>query len=510
MCEHCSGISRRVFLGASAALSTGLLFGEQAVSDTATPVASNDWCPQPPVKVYVVYLGKTVHGWPGHAYDTDAAVETVFAPYLEKLRQKLGNVEFVGGDHVAHRTDATKDLLPKIEEAGAEAILAIHLSMGGWGYPFLALASTGLPVAIYAQPYSGHEWIYIANMQHDGEKIIMGASRDINEIERLVRILRVPAMMKKSKLIMVGRPGCAAGTAAARDYAQVKEKFGTEVIHITPDEFVAIHQTIPEAEAIAEAENYWIKPAKEIHEPSREEIIKSCKTYFALKKLMKEHGAIALAMKCLGGIPIDVLGYPCLGFSRLLDDGAIGACEADMDSTLSMMMFLFATGKPGFITDPVIDTATNSVIHAHCVSATKMDGPQSERLPFIIRSHLEDNKGASLKVIVDRDINREVTWVKLAHNDMILAASGILREDFDSGIQGCRTKMVAEVTSSTARELLHKWGANVLVENAGKAPRDPMVLLHRVLFYGNHLDDFQDMAQLMGLKFMIEGKEWVS
>ena len=504
MCELYNRLSRRAFLGTSAALSAGLLLGETASSETAPPVATvNEWDQQPPVKVFVVYLGQTAHGWPGHEYHTETAVEKVFTPYLETLRRKLGNVEFIGGDHIAHNLEATNDLLTKMTDAGAEAVLAIHLSMGGWGPPFLALASTGLPVAIYAQPYSGHEWIYMANMQHDGAKIIMGASRDIHEIERLVRLLRVPARMKKSKLILVSRPGYAAGTAAARDFAQIKEKFGTEVVHVTPDEFVEIHKTIPEAEAVAEAETYWIKAAKEIREPSHEEIIKSCKTYFALKKLMKEHGAIALTMQCLGGVPIDVLGYPCLGFSRLLDDGAIGACEADMDSTLAMMMFLFAMERPGFITDPVIDMATNSVIHAHCVSATKMDGPKSERLPFIIRSHLEDQKGASLKVIVDRDINREVTWIKLAHNDTILATTGVLRKDYDSGIQGCRTKMVAEVTSSTARELLGNWGANIL----GK---DAMTLLHRVLFYGNHLDDFRDIAQLMGLKFMLEGKEWVA
>ena len=35
-----------------------------------------------------------------------------------------------------------------------------------------------------------------------------------------------------------------------------------------------------------------------------------------------------------------------------------------------------------------------------------------------------------------------------------------------------------------------------------------MTLLHRVLFYGNHLDNFRDIAHLMGLKFMIEGKDW--
>ncbi|MCL2744996.1 MAG: hypothetical protein FWE67_14225 [Planctomycetaceae bacterium] len=499
MCELCSGISRRVFLGTTAALSTGLILADEPSPNTSAPAAAKEWDLQPPVKVYVVYLGHGA-GWPGLKYNTKEAVEQVFRPYVSELQKKFSDVELIGGDHIPNNVDAVKNILEKIAEVGAEAILLVHLSMGS-AASFSIFAASGLPVALYAQPYSGHEWIYLPYIQQAGEKIIIGASRDINEIERLVCLLRVPAKMKKAKMIMVGRPGCASGTPEACDYAKVKAKFGTEVVHITPAEFVEIHNTIPEAEAIAEAESYWLKPAKEIIEPTRDEIIKSCKTYFALKKLMKEHGAVALAMKCLGGIPIDVLGYPCLGFSRLLDDGAIGACEADMDSTLSMMMFLFARNKPGFITDPVIDTATNSVIHAHCVSATKMAGPESERLPFIIRSHLEDEKGASLKVIVDRDLGKEVTWVKLAHNDTLLAATGILREDFDSGIQGCRTKMVAEVTSSTAREILSKWGGNVV----GK---DMMTLLHRVLFYGNHLDDFRDIAQLMGLKFMVEGKDW--
>jgi hypothetical protein len=485
-------------------LSAGLMLSEQAVAGQAAASATvHEWDQQPPTKVYVVYLGLTGHGWPGHAYDTVSEIEKVFSPYMETLQQKLGNVEFVGGDHIAHTVGAVKNLLPKIADSEAEAVLAVHLTMmGAWDAGFQVLATSGLPVAIYAQPYSGHEWIYVANMQHAGEKVIMGASRDLNEIERLVRLLRVPARMKKSKLILVSQPGYAAGTAKARNFVDVKNTFGTEVIHVTPQQFVEIHKTIPLEEAVAEAENYWLKPAKEIREPSREEIIKSCQTYFALKKLMKEHGAIALTMQCLGGVPIDVLGYPCLGFSRLLDEGAIGACEADMDSTLLMMMFLYAMNRPGFITDPVIDLSTNTVLHAHCVSATKMDGPQAQRLPFIIRSHLEDNKGASLKVIVDRDLGRDVTWVKLAHNDTLLVTSGILREDYDSGIQGCRTKMVAEATSCSARELLGNWGANIL----GK---DPMTLLHRVLFYGKHLDDFRDMAQLMGMKFMLEGKDWV-
>ena len=501
MCELCNGISRRAFLGTSGAISTSLLFSKAASSEGAVPTFAGGWERQPPVRIFVVYLGLEGPGWPKPDFDSPQEIQQVFSPYLSTLEQKLGDVEFIGGTLVRDTMSAEESnkLLPKILEEKADAILIVHLTTGT-AAPFAAFASTGLPVAIYSQLFSGHQWIYVPEIQRNGAKVIMGASGDINDVERLVALLRVPTKMRNAKIIMIGNPGCAAGTAAARDYAKVKEAFGTEVIQVTPAEFVEVHKTIPDADAVAEAEDYWISKALEIREPSREEIIKSCKTYFAMKKLMHEHGARAVAMKCLGGVPIDVLGYPCLGFCRILDDGGIGACEADMDSTLTMMLFLYAFGRPGFISDPVMDFQNNAVIHAHCVSSTKMAGPQSERLPFIIRKHLEDYKGASVKVFMDRDINHEVTCCKLANNDTILASTGVIRgvPDFDD--RGCRTQVITEVTSSTALELFDKWGGNVL-------GNDMMTLLHRVMFYGNHLEDFRDIARLMGLRFMVEGKD---
>jgi len=499
MCNHlCNGISRRAFLGTSAALSAGLVFSKLSAPAAASPFMTSDWDQQPPVKIFVVYLG-TGGAWPKPEFDAPAEIQQVFAPCLEAIGKKLGDVEFVGGDLIVNTPAATSGLLPKIAEQKADAILVIHLAFGR-ATPFAILESTGLPVAIYSQPFSGHDWMYIPAMQREGKKIIMSPSHDLTEVERLVRILRVPPRMKNARLILVANPGRAAGTLPSRDFDKIKEKFGTEVIQITPAEFVEVHQAISDAEAIAEADAHWIAQAREVREPSREEVIKSCKTYFAMRKLMKDHRAVALTMDCLGGIPIGTLGYPCLGFSKILDDGAVGACEADMDSTLTMMMMLYATGLPGFITDPLMDLSTNSVIHAHCVSPSKMDGPQSERLPFDIRTHRDDNRGASLKVLMERDASREVTWAKLANNDTMLVSTGVIRGDFEFDDRGCRTQIVTEVTSSTARELFEKWGANVLGD-------DMMTLLHRVLFYGDHLDSFRDLSHLMGLKFMIEGKD---
>ena len=57
---------------------------------------------------------------------------------------------------------------------------------------------------------------------------------------------------------------------------------------------------------------------------------------------------------------VHCMGNPrgCLTFSKLNDEGLVGACEGDIDSTLTMMMFAYAFGVPGFITDPASATAS--------------------------------------------------------------------------------------------------------------------------------------------------------
>ena len=63
-----------------------------------------------------------------------------------------------------------------------------------------------------------------------------------------------------------------------------------------------------------------------------------------------------------------------------------------------MILQFYTGGKPGFVSDPFFDTSLNTITQVHCVSATKMDGPSSNSHPYIIRSHMEDNKGVSIQV----------------------------------------------------------------------------------------------------------------
>jgi hypothetical protein len=46
--------------------------------------------------------------------------------------------------------------------------------------------------------------------------------------------------------------------------------------------------------------------------------------------------------------------------------------------------------------------------------------------------------------------------------------------------------------------MLGNWGGGVL-------DGDMMTLLHRVVFYGNHIESVRDLAALMGQKVVMEG-----
>ena len=164
-----------------------------------------------------------------------------------------------------------------------------------------------------------------------------------------------------------------------------------------------------------------------------------------------------------------------------------------MDSTLTMLMFAYAFDVPGFITDPVFDTAKNALIHFHCTCATKMDGPRGERLAFTIRTQSDSERGVSLDV--EQRIGQVVTCAKLANLNTMLVSTGKITEVTHDEL-GCRTQFVTEVAD--ADKMFHNWGADVLGS-------DTMTLLHRVVFYGDHMRSMSDLGALMGFQVIQEG-----
>ena len=470
-------LSRRQFLGTTAAGGALLAGGLRAGGVMATN--PEGWPKLPPVKIYKVYVGRT-----GGIYLSRPQAEIAkFEAYLAKLAKKLGNVTFLGGDVIPPAK--IDEVAAKVRDA--DGILLFHLSGHGGGAPAMGkLIDVGLPTAVFSQPFSGHGWMYFPKWQKDGKKVVLLPTSDWSELDRVVGLMRVAPLLRQTRIVVVRGP---LGTAAACDAKQIKKRLGAEVVPITVEETLKAHGAVDIKAAEAEAEQYWISKAKKIVEPKREEIISAARLYLAMKDIMIRERAQAITSSNCMGAP----AKGCLAFSKLNDMGLVGACEGDMDSTLTMLMFAYAFGVPGFITDPVFDTARNALIHFHCTSATKMDGPGSKRLPFTIRTQSDSERGVSLDV--ENRIGQAVTCAKFINLDAMLISTGKITEISHDEL-GCRTQFVTEVAD--ARKMFHNWGAGILKGGT-------MALLHRAVFYGDHMQSIKDLGVLMGFKVVEEG-----
>ena len=474
-------ISRREFLGTTASAGGMLLAGGFA----ARPLAAAEdagWPKLPPVKIHLVYVG-TGGAWPTPTFDAPAEVAR-FKKYIAGVEAELGDVKFVGGELIPNTVSAAAKVAARLGDA--DAVIVVHLSFGS-GQPLLKLVESGLPTAIFSQPFSGHDWMYVPQWQKAGKKVVLLTSSDYSEIGRAAALLRVPAHLGKSRIIVVGG---AKGTIPACSAERVRQCLGLEIVPISQKQIAAAHKAVDPEAAEAEAEQYWIRQAKKIIEPSKVDIINSARLYLAIKDIMIRERAHAITSSHCMGAPAKC----CLTFSKLNDLGLVAACEGDMDSTLTMLIFTYAFGVPGFISDPLFDTSKNAVIHAHCTSTTKLDGPNGQRAPFLIRTQCDTNAGVSLEV--QMRVGQEITCAKLVNLDTMLISTGRIIELTDFHDRGCRTQITTEVPNS--RKMVQNWGSGVL-------EGDMMTLLHRVVFYGDHLQSARHLADLMSMRVVEEG-----
>ena len=320
----------------------------------------------------------------------------------------------------------------------------------------------------------------------DRKKAILLPSSDWGDLDRVAGLLRAAAWMRQTRILAVDRPH---GTAAACSPEQVKKRLGADLVAVPNAEVLEALHAVDLKDAQAEAQDYWISRATEIVEPTRPEIVESARLFLAIKNLMIQKKAKAIcSIRCMD------LPKGCLTFSKLNDSGFVGGCEGDIDSTLTMLLYSYAFHVPGFISDPVIDTAKNALVHFHCTSATKMDGPNGARLPFRIRTQTDSKGGVALEVT--NRVGQSVTCGKLVNLDTMLMVTGKIIETSRSPL-ACRTQFAQSVPD--ARRLFLNWGGGALNKD------DVMVRLHRVVCYGDHGQAMHDLGDLMGFKVVEEG-----
>jgi hypothetical protein len=410
--------------------------------------------------------------WPNRGYNYEARQQELTAA----LRQSCPYVEFLPA--TAQSAADAKRILEGDQEVDGYLVYMV----GIWTGAAMPIAESGRPTLFVDDLYSGTgEFLTAyAAARRRNLRVAGVASSRFADVAQAVKAFDCIRRMKSTVLLDVldRDPG---QTAKA-----IQQAFGAEVRRVSAEE---INQAFARADRgrAKEQAALWIRNAERVIEPTPAEIEKSAVMYAAMLDLIESNKARGITIDCLtllygGKLP----AYPCLGFFQLNNDGLVGGCEADLQSALTMLAMGYLTGRPGYISDPVIDTASNQIIYAHCVSTNKVFGPNGPANPYHIRNHSEDRKGAVVRSILP--LGEMTTTLKFDPNRKeVVLHQGTTVANVDDD-RACRTKLAVQVKD--ANKLLLEW------DRWG---------WHRVTFYGDWKSAVENYSALMGFRVVYEG-----
>jgi len=143
-------------------------------------------------------------------------------------------------------------------------------------------------------------------------------------------------------------------------------------------------------------------------------------------------------------------------------------------------------GRPGYISDPVIDSSKRQIIYAHCVASNKAFGPGGKANPFEILTHSEDRQGASVRSHLP--VGHMTTTVEFDSNRKEVLFHRALAVANDPDDRACRTKLCAEPLGDMEKlfTMWDQWS------------------WHRVTFYGDLREPMFALADALGYKVVEE------
>jgi len=470
------------------------------------------------IRVTVVFLANTEirEIWPYPGFDSEDRQRKV----LEMLEEGCPGIEFVPLT-VANPNDVQKAIALKNATDG----YLIYVVTLDWGLrrAIVEIGRLGKPMVV-ADEFLGGSGVFLTGYSELCSRGIPAVAVATTRLSDLVAVARQFANVRKPGVTPAlfarqceqvyrktfassGKMECYEDPVALTDVGESVKRFrearfliigrgrggqeqdflGAKGRYVEFSELLASYEKIDHDQA-AEQASRWCRQADKVMEPEIEAIHKAGAVYLATLELLKKYGTDSVTMNCLGGFASGKLpAYPCLGFMQILNDGGQGVCEAMPDDTLSMLMARILTGRPGYVSDPALDTSKNQIVYAHCVATTKVFGSQGDSNTFRIRTlHNRDPRGACSQSFLPPGYMTTSFRTSFGQKKMIIhqaKAVGNLDSEY-----GCRTKLVAEVRGDIGR-LFDQW------DRFG---------WHRVTVYGDVKEPLAEFGKALGLKIVHE------
>lgn len=398
-----------------------------------------------------------------------------------KLRSSFPNVEFIF--YNVRNVDEAKKVLDIEKDCIGFVVVVLHTWSRGATRVFL---ESGKPVILVAESYGGggEFLIEFGKALREGRRVVGISTRSIDsdDVVKKVKLLEVLHKLKNTRILFI--------TIDKQRFDHyenmLRSLFGVESIYIDGKDFAEKYYLPVGIEEASEWARKWVSNAYRVYEDRYEEVVKAAKLYIAMKKALENYKAQAIAFDCINLFDAKIVdAWPCLGFAQLWLDGYIPVCEADPYSAIVLLIMWYLLGKPGFISDPVVDHLKNEVIYYHCYSPLNPFGG-NKVYPYIITPAHLNLKRAS--IYVELPVNEDVTAVQVWPEQRMFIVHRGKAIGNEYSLYACSTKLVAK-TNAKALEKNWRW------------------TWHRVVFFGDILEDLKDLATLMGFNVYEEDKE---
>jgi hypothetical protein len=510
-CASCKFSRRQFITGCAACLGSASLLTVPSWLQAAEPKA------KPRIRlVYALHdVKQPGPDWPNKGFD--------FAPVMNRFTSELSRrcreFEFVTA--MATGEEQAKKIVEDDKTAGIDGYVVFQLNC--WNRVVQTVATTNKPVLYVDFQYGGSGGFLVytagflrskaANVGFVASSLVTDVAEAVKCFETIKRGGSPSDFVAATEQVRVKRTHRAGNLACKKDslslmptqecVARLKQSkilalrgqesgpagsiMGIPIVHVPFSELNDAWKAADKDESRAVADT-WERTATKVLGVNRQTLEESAAMYLAEKAVLKKHGADAITINCLGGFyGGHIHAYPCLGFHQLLNEGLVGGCECDVRSAATMLLMTTLTkGRPGYISDPVIDTSKRQIIYAHCVASNRALGPDGDANPFEILTHSEDRQGASVRSLLPLGYMTTTLEVSEERKQILFHQGKAVANDLDD--RACRTKLCVE-PKGDMEKLFREW------DQWG---------WHRVTCYGDLKEPIYALADAIGWKVLEE------
>jgi len=406
-------------------------------------------------------------GWPGTTYELDKR-QKEYGALLDKSVNKLGIKLAMEQKPINDEVGVTA-WIAKLKAEQPHGVLVMLQSIFCWKWAERASKETGIPMLVFAPvgvAFTGH----IGRAARlPGVHVI--STLDWTAVEDGLRMVRAKRMFEETRVLWI---------RGKERNETVLDRLGTKVRAIPRDTFNLAFDKLSVTEEVRDVASDMRRHAKKVVEPNWNDTLNSARAFVNAKRLLADEKAHALSMDCLGMVSSKLMPTPpCFSWTMLQDVGVTAGCEADLWGAMSMMMTSYLLDRPGYMNDPVPETAHNNLIVAHCTSGTRLRGFDKPPAPYILRSHSESAIGVSTQVLWP--LGETATLVRFTSaNEMIVDTGKVVHNVDTPPAGGCRTSVELKMDDiEDCRDVLG---------------------FHQVVVLGNHRRALEGFCEMYGIK----------